>query len=138
MFCSEDNCIETVKQVLFDDCRQRKEYQAAKYTANNIVSQIKSGISLEGGAIDKVKNRIQEVCDISKIDDLYNQRLQCLDDYLREGNFNELVKIYDFGHKIDRFLKAIVNNYQNRILKLIQKRDDLQQSLKTTYYPDIE
>lgn len=137
-FCSEDNCIETVKQVLFDDCRQRKEYQAAKYTANNIVSQIKSGISLEGGAIDKVKNRIQEVCDISKIDDLYNQRLQCLDDYLREGNFNELVKIYDFGHKIDRFLKAIVNNYQNRILKLIQKRDDLQQSLKTTYYPDIE
>lgn len=136
-FCSEDNCMEIVRQVLFDDCRQRKEYQAAKYTANNIVSQIKSSISPEGGTIDKVKNRIQEVCDIAKIDVLYNQRIQCLDDYLREGNFDELVKIYDFGHKIDRFLKAIVDNYQNRILKLIQKREDLQQSLKTTYYPGI-
>lgn len=136
-FCSEDNCMEIVRQVLFDDCRQRKEYQAAKYTANNIVSQIKSSISPEGGTIDKVKNRIQEVCDIAKIDVLYNQRIQCLDDYLREGNFDELVKIYDFGHKIDRFLKAIVDNYQNRILKLIQKREDLQQSLKTTYYPGL-
>ena len=81
---------------------------------------------------------MREVCDTTKIDELYNQRLQCLDEYLREGNFDELVKIYDFGHKIDRFLKAIVDNYQNRILKLIQKRTDLQQQLKTSYYSDIE
>lgn len=137
-FCSEDDSVEKVKQALFDDCIQRKEYQATKYTANNIVSQIKSGISPEGGTIDKVKNRVREVCDITKIDALYKQRLQCLDEYLREGNFDELIKIYDFGHKIDRFLKAIVDNYQNRILKLIQKRTDLQEELKNSYYPDIE
>lgn len=34
-----------------------------------------------------------------------------LDEYLREGKFENLVSIYDFGHNIDRFLNAVVNNY---------------------------
>lgn len=136
-FCSEENSIEIVKEVLFEDCRRRKEYQATKFTANSIVSQIKAGISPEGKTIDKVKERVLEYCDIAKIDILYNQRLQCLDDYLKDSRFDELVKIYDFGHNINRFLKAIVDNYQDRLLRLIQKSKDLQRFIKTTYYPDI-
>ena len=56
---------------------------------------------------------------------------------IEEANFNELVKIYDFNHNINRFLTALVDNYQNRILKLIRKREDLQQVIKAKYYPDI-
>lgn len=137
-FCAEEDCLEKAKQSLFNDCRKHKAYQATKYTSNNIVSQIKSGISPEGGSIEKIKQRIQDVCDITKVDSLYNERVQCLDEYLREGKFENLVSIYDFGHNIDRFLNAVVNNYQSRILKLIERRTDLQESIKLKYYSEIE
>ena len=137
-FCSDEDCLEKAKRSLFNDCVRNKEYQATKFTSNNIVSQIKSGISPEGGSIERIKQRIQDVCDITKVDELYNDRLQCLDEYLREGKFEDLVGIYDFGHNIDRFLKDVVNNYQSRILRLIQRRKDLQESLKEKYYSEIE
>lgn len=137
-FCAEEDCLEKAKQSLFNDCRKHKAYQATKYTSNNIVSQIKSGISPEGGSIEKIKQRIQDVCDITKVDSLYNERVQCLDEYLREGKFENLVSIYDFGHNIDRFLNAVVNNYQSRILKLIERRTDLQESIKLKYYSEIK
>lgn len=137
-FCAEEDCLEKAKQSLFNDCRKHKAYQATKYTSNNIVSQIKSGISPEGGSIEKIKQRIQDVCDITKVDSLYNERVQCLDEYLREGKFENLVSIYDFGHNIDRFLNAVVNNYQSRILKLIERRTDLQESIKLKYYSEVK
>lgn len=137
-FCAEEDCLEKAKQALFNDCSKHKEYQATKYTSNNIVSQIKSGISPDGGSIEKIKQRIQNVCDITKIDSLYKERLQCLDEYLREEKFENLVSIYDFGHNIDRFLNTVVNNYQSRILKLIERRTDLQESIKSKYYTEIE
>ena len=137
-FCAEEDCLEKAKQSLFNDCRKHKAYQATKYTSNNIVSQIKSGISPEGGSIEKIKQRIQDVCDITKVDSLYNERVQCLDEYLREGKFENLVSIYDFGHNIDRFLNAVVNNYQSRILKLIERRTDLQESIKLKYFSEIK
>lgn len=136
-FCSDEDCLEKAKQSLFNDCIRNKAYQATKYTSNNIVSQIKSSISPEGGSIEKVKQKIQDVCDITKVDALYNERLRCLDEYLSEGKFENLVGIYDFGHNIDRFLNAVVNNYQSRILRLIERRKDLQESIKLKYYSEI-
>ena len=136
-FCPEDDCIDKVKECLFKDCRSYKKYQAAKYTANVIVNQIKLGISPDGGEIEKVKNRVVAVCDVAQIDSLYEQRLKRLDEILQEGQFAELVRIYDFNHNIDRFLKAIVDKYQSRIIKLIRRREDLQKFIKETYYPDI-
>lgn len=136
-FCSDEGCIEKVQQALFKFCRARKTYQAAKYTENNIVTQIKSGLSTDGGDIEQFKARIQEVCDTTKIDDMYNERLKCLDDYLTNENFPEIVRIYDFNHKIDWLVTALVHDYQNRILRLIKKRNPLQQFLRSEYYSDI-
>lgn len=137
-FCSDEGCIEKVQQALFEYCRKRKEYQATKSTANRIVSQIKSGLSPDGKDIATFKARIQKVCDLKNIDNMYNERLECLDDYLTNGNFPEIVRICDFNHKIDWLVTSLVQNYQDRILRLIQKRDDLKQFLKTEYYSDVK
>ena len=137
-FCSKETCIQEAQDVLFSDCKKHKEYQAAKYTANNTASQIQSGISPDSGAIRKFKDRVQQVCDITKIDDMYNERLKCLDDYLTHKEFSKLVRIYDFNHDIDRFVKVVVDNYKDRIVRLIQKREDLQQFLRTKYYSDVK
>lgn len=136
-FCAEEDSVENSKQKLFLECNSQKENQALKYTANRIVSKIKTDVAPEGRTLDAFKTRISEICDLNEIDRLYNERAHCLEDYIRDSKFEELVAIYDFKHKIDRFLYEIVNNYQYRILKLIQKREDIQQSLKTKYYPEI-
>lgn len=136
-FCAEEDCIEKVKHKLFLDCNQRKENLALKYTANHIVSKIKSKLSSEGRTIDVFKTKVSEICSESEIEQLYNDRKQCLEDYVRNSKFEELIAIYDFNHKIDRFLDDIVNNYQQRILKLISKHDNLQNLIKAKYYPEI-
>ena len=136
-FCAEDDCIEKVKQKLFGECALRKDNQALKYTANHIVSKIKSTISPEGRTIDIFKTKIKEVCNETEVERLYNDRKRCLEVYIRDGKFEDLVCIYDFNHNIDRFLGDVVNNYQQRILKLISKKDDLQQMIKTKYYSEI-
>lgn len=136
-FCAEDDSIEKAKQKLFCECNLRKEKQALKYTANHIVSKIKSSLSPDGRTIDIFKTKVTEICNESEIEQLYNDRKQCLDDYIRDSKFEELIAIYDFNHKIDRFLGDIVNNYQQRILKLISKQESLQHLIKTKYYPEI-
>ena len=136
-FCAEEDSVENSKRKLFVECNSKKENQALKYTANRIVNKIKSGITPEGRTIDDFKKRISEICDLVEIERLYNERMNCLDDYIRDSKFEELVTIYDFNHNIDRFLNEVVDHYQNRVLKLIQKREDLQQSLKTKYFSEI-
>lgn len=136
-FCAEDDCIEKAKQKLYAECNLRKDNQALKYTANHIVSKIKSTLSPEGRTIDVFKTKVKEICNESEIEQLYNDRKQCLEEYIRDGSFEDLVAVYDFNHNIDRFLVDIVNNYQQRILKLISRQEALQQALKTKYYPEI-
>ena len=136
-FCAEDDSIEKAKQKFFSDCNLRKDNQALKYTANHIVSKIKSTISPDGRTIDIFKTKVTEICNESEIEQLYNDRKQCLEDYIRDSKFEELIAIYDFNHNIDRFLGDIVNNYQQRILKLISKQESLQHLIKTKYYPEI-
>ncbi len=137
-FCAEDDSIDKAKQKLFSECNLRKENQALKYTANHIVSKIKSTLSPDGRTIDIFKTNIARICNDSEIEQLYNDRKHCLEDYIRDGKFEDLIAIYDFNHNIDRFLVDIVNNYQQRILKLISKQDGLQQLIKTKYYSEIE
>lgn len=36
-FCAEEDCLEKAKQALFNDCSKHKEYQATKYTSNNMI-----------------------------------------------------------------------------------------------------
>lgn len=136
-FCAEDDSIEKAKQKLFSECNLRKENQALKYTANHIVSKIKSTISPDGRTIDIFKTKVTEICNESEIEQLYNDRKQCLEDYIRDSKFEDLIAIYDFNHNIDRFLVDIVNNYQQRILKLISKQENLQNLIKAKYYPEI-
>lgn len=136
-FCAEDDSIEKAKQKLFSECDLRKENQALKYTANYIVSKIKSTLSPEGRTLDVFKTKVNEICDESEVDQLYVDRKQFLEECIRESKFEDLISIYDFNHNIDRFLGDIVNNYQQRILRLISKQENLQMLIKTKYYPEI-
>lgn len=136
-FCADDDSIEEAKNNLFQDCINNKEHQAKKYTANRIVSNIKSQITVDGRTIENFKNNISRICDTAEIDRLYNERLTALEQLVKDSKFDDIVSIYDFNHKIDRFVKEISNDYLNKIIRLIKKRTDLQEYIKTKYYPNI-
>lgn len=136
-FCADDNSVDKVRRNLFDNCMSSKTHQAKKYTANRIVSNIRTQISDDGRTIEDFKNNISEICNITKIDELYQSRLSALDQMIRDSKFEEIVSIYDFNHKIDHFVTSITNDYQNKILRLIKRRGDLQDSIIRKYYSDI-
>lgn len=136
-FCSADDSIEKVKEYLFSDCMTNKENQSKKYTANRIVSNIKTQITADGRTIEDFKKNISHICDSSEIDNLYNERLTELEQMVEKSEYESIISIYDFNHHIDRFVKDISNDYKNKILRLIKKRNDLQEMLKQKYYSDI-
>ena len=136
-FCAAEDSIEKVKQRLFSDCRSNAERQAKKYTANRIVSNIKSQISADGRTIEDFKANIARICDSTEIDVLYNERLAELAQLVRDSEFEKIVSIYDFNHHLNHLLNDISNDYQNKILRLIKRRIDLQQDIIRKYYPDV-
>lgn len=136
-FCAEDNSVDQVRNNLFNNCMSNKTHQAKKYTANRIVSNIRTQISDDGRTIEDFKNNISEICNITKIDELYQSRLSALDQMIRDSKFEEIVSIYDFNHKIDHFVTSITNDYQNKILRLIKRKNDLQEHIIKKYYSDI-
>lgn len=136
-FCSADDSIDKVKKCLFEDCRINMEHQSKKYTANRIVSKIKSQITADGRTIEDFKENILHICDSSEIDKLYCERLTYLEQMVEKSEYEKMISIYDFNHHIDRFVKDISNDYKNKILRLIKKRTDLQEKLKQKYYSDV-
>lgn len=136
-FCAAEDSIEKVKQRLFSDCRSNAERQAKKYTANRIVSNIKSQISADGRTIEDFKANIARICNSTEIDVLYNERLTELAQLVRDSEFEKIVSIYDFNHHLNHLLNDISNDYQNKILRLIKRRIDLQQDIIRKYYPDV-
>lgn len=136
-FCADDDCIEKFKGEIIKDCNNRKNTMVTTYTKNYVVSKIVSEISTEGKKLDDFKKNIQDKTSNSFIEEVYNSRNSKIGSLLSENNLPELLKIIDFDHKIDRFGKIIVDNYQARIIRLIRKLDDLQTQIREKYYSTI-
>lgn len=134
---SDEDCVEKSISKLIEDCDKNKQTQALKYTTSRIVSEIKSTISSQGRTLDIFKQNISQICDLQKIDETYNERLAHLSQLVQTKDFERIVSIYDFHHNIDGFLRPIVDRYQDRILRLINEKEDLQNYLKNKYYSDI-
>lgn len=136
-FCGDDECIDKFKEEILKDCNARKNTMVTTYTKNYVVSKIISEISTDGKRLEDFKNNIQEKTSNALIDEVYNSRNSKIDSLLEENNLPELLKIIDFEHKIDRFGKFIVDNYQKRIIKLIARINELQTTIREKYYSDI-
>ena len=119
-FCSDENCISKVKKYTFDDCVNRKEHMLTTYTKNHVVSKIIAEISTDGKTIEDFKKNVLSKINNELVDSIYNAQLQKFNELLSANDYEELVRIIDFDHNINRFAKDVVDNYQSRIIRLIR------------------
>ena len=136
-FCSDENCISIVKKYTFDDCVNRKEHMLTTYTKNHVVSKIIAEISTDGKTIEDFKKNVLSKINNELVDSIYNAQLQKFNELLSASDYEELVRIIDFDHNINRFAKGVVDNYQSRIIRLIRKMKDLQIQIRQKYYTNI-
>lgn len=136
-FCSDENCISKVKKYTFDDCVNRKEHMLTTYTKNHVVSKIIAEISTDGKTIEDFKKNVLSKINNELVDSIYNAQLQKFNELLSANDYEELVRIIDFDHNINRFAKDVVDNYQSRIIRLIRKMKDLQIQIRQKYYTNI-
>ncbi len=136
-FCSDENCISIVKKYTFDDCVNRKEHMLTTYTKNHVVSKIIAEISTDGKTIEDFKKNVLSKINNELVDSIYNAQLQKFNELLSANDYEELVRIIDFDHNINRFAKGVVDNYQSRIIRLIRKMKDLQIQIRQKYYTNI-
>ena len=136
-FCSDENCISIVKKYTFDDCVNRKEHMLTTYTKNHVVSKIIAEISTDGKTIEDFKKNVLSKINNELVDSIYNAQLQKFNELLSANDYEELVRIIDFDHNINRFAKGVVDNYQSRIIRLIRRMKDLQIQIRQKYYTNI-
>lgn len=136
-FCSDENCISKVKKYTFDDCVNRKEHMLTTYTKNHVVSKIIAEISTDGKTIEDFKKNVLSKINNELVDSIYNAQLKKINELLSANDYEELVRIIDFDHNINRFAKDVVDNYQSRIIRLIRKMKDLQIQIRQKYYTNI-
>ena len=124
--------------VLMENCKENISKQATKHTSNLIVSQIKSSLSSENREFERFKQKISEICNLEKMEERYIEHLSKLQEYINTHNYQELYKIFDFNHEIDRFVKkGIVDDYKNRVIRLINNNSEVQKILRSRYFFDI-
>ena len=136
-FCSGDNCLDIVTKYLFEDCRKRKAQMAISFTKSHVVYDIISTISTEGKTLEDFKDNLLSIVDIDKIDKIYYQRIEEFEKYLSDTNAQELLRIMDFGHNINRFTQQIVDKYQSRIIRLIKRNNELKNKIIEKYFASL-
>lgn len=107
------------------------------YTKNHVVSKIIAEISTDGKTIEDFKKNVLSKINNELVDSIYNAQLQKFNELLSANDYEELVRIFDFDHNINRFAKDVVDNYQSRIIRLIRKMKDLQIQIRQKYYTNI-
>ena len=87
--------------------------------------------------IEDFKKNVLSKINNELVDSIYNAQLQKFNELLSANDYEELVRIIDFDHNINRFAKDVVDNYQSRIIRLIRKMKDLQIQIRQKYYTNI-
>ncbi len=135
---SDAEGLQNVIEHVVETCKNNCEKQATKHTTNHLVSQMKSQLSPENRDFGKFKSNVATICNEEAMTEIYQGRLGLLNTYIENGNYDELYKIFDFNHSIDQYVvKGIVNNYENRIIKLIQQDVAIQKFIIDKYFADI-
>ena len=89
--------------------------------------------------ISNLKTELLSVTSEKEIDELYTERLATIETIIKSKKYEDALAIANFKGKLTKYIakNTIVDNYPDRILKLIRSNDELKELIKKKYLSPI-
>lgn len=119
---------------------ERDKVQQTVWYVNNIINnKFKENFLHEKQNIASLKTELLSITSEEEIDSLYAERLNTIETFILEKNYEGALTIANFKGKLTKQIAktTIVDNYPDRILELIKRNNSLKEALKQRYFAAI-
>ena len=140
-FLSDVDKVELCKQALLDKLESERVGQVLKYVKNRVNHYLSSNLFKEDPKnIDEMNERLSQISETIKPDKLYNDRIKLIDKAIKDKDYATALIYYNHkGMLYDKnTVGQISKEYAGKIIPLINKKPELQEHIKETYFNGFE
>ena len=138
-FMSGDEATQRYYNLFWQELDRNKVQQTVWYVNNIINNKFKENFLHEKQDIGSLKTELLTITSTEEIDTLYIERIQAIEKFIREKNYEKALTIANFKGKLTKQIakNTIVDNYPDRILGLIKNNETLRDTIKHKYFASI-
>ena len=138
-FMSGDMANQNYFDLFWKEFEANKVQQTVWYVNNIINNKFKENFLHEKHDISNLKTELLSVTSEKEIDELYTERLATIETIIKSKKYEDALAIANFKGKLTKYIakNTIVDNYPDRILKLIRSNDELKELIKKKYLSPI-
>ncbi len=139
IFCTEEGMLTKYKDNFWKVLNENIEKQATSYVNEYINNLFKDNFLHETKNINFLINELQNITSEEEIKNLYEETKNKLHMFIQNKDYNSALKFINFKGRLTKDIakKTIVDNYENRILGLIKKNQDLQNYIINIYFKEF-
>lgn len=138
-FCAGENALNSFYEEFWTLLNNNIEQQATAYVNEYINNLFKDNFLHQKQKIDALVSELQGIISADKIHLLYDDTVSRLKKIIEYKDYTAALRFVNFKGRLTRELtkKAIVDKYENRVLDLIKKENELQKYIRETYFADF-
>ncbi len=131
--------LDEAKVELFNKINKDKESQAMKYIQNIINNELKSNLLQDIKSKDNMKAKFSELLNTvdNKIEDLYKERILLFEQIYNTKDYDLGIKNYNNKGLPSIIGNKIVNDYEDKILKLLKDDSQLLEKFRNKHFSEI-
>lgn len=134
-----ENKFNEFKKKFFEKCNEKKEEMILDFLKKEIEEKFEAKKIENYYSLDYIKSFVDEFSNEIKVDELYDEKNNEIDDFIKDKEYKKLLKVCCLKEEVSKGLtnKYLDSNYCTRAIISIKKDQDLQKLLKEQYFNDI-
>ena len=135
-FMSGEEASQRYYDMFWRELEGDKVRQTVWYVNNIVNNKFKENFLHEKQNLESLKTELLTITSAEEIDALYEERLQTIENFIQQKNYEDALAIVNFKGKLTNQIAkhTIVNNYPDRVLGLIKSNCTLKESIKQKYF----
>lgn len=138
-FCSNKNALESFHNEFWKLLSDNVSQQATAYTNEYINNTFKNNFLHARQDIDTLIGELQNNVSSDTVRKLYDDTVDKINSFIETKDYDSALHFVNFKGRLtkEKAKNTIVDKYENRILDLIKKDEELQQYILRTYFADF-
>lgn len=138
-FCSGDDALDSFFDKFWKVLSENIDKQATAYVNEYTNNLFKDNFLHEKKDIDTLISELQSITSTDKIQTLYEDTIQKIKGFIKTKDYSSALCFVNLKGRLTKDIakNVIVDKYENRILDLIKKDDELQKYIRDTYFSNF-
>ncbi|MEF2559942.1 MAG: DUF4435 domain-containing protein [Eggerthellaceae bacterium] len=138
-FCAGKEAKQLFLDSFWRKIQEKKESQALLFTKSSLNESFRSNCLKDSTNIDDLQNELKATFSANEILQKYRERLNLIEASLESKDYEQALRITFLKKALTREIanKNIVNNYEDRIIDLLRRSEDLAELIRSKYLPNI-